>query len=88
MDCAGEEGRIQRRESGALVPTETRFRWKIAKVCEVMIPLEALELKPRDRLMVTVILVRGGEEVGRWPMDSPLVLNYAGPELELEQWLI
>jgi hypothetical protein len=53
-----------------------------------MIPLEALGLKPRDRLLLTVILVRGGEEVGRWPMDSPLVLNYAGPELELEQWLI
>lgn len=88
MDRAGEEGSLCRREGGVLVETGKRFRWKIAKVCEVMVPLEALGLSPHDRLMVTVTLRRGGEEMGRWPMDSPLVLNYAGPELELEQWLI
>jgi hypothetical protein len=88
MDSAGEDGPVLRREGGVLVPTDVRFRWKVAKVCEVMVPLDILGLNPRDRLLATVILRRGGEEVGRWPMDSPLVMNYAGPELELEHWLI
>jgi hypothetical protein len=54
----------------------------------VAISLEAIGVKPRDRLFATVTLSRGGQEVGRWPMDAPMVMAYAGPELELENWLI
>lgn len=68
--------------------TETRCRWKIIKVAEVSVPLEVLDLSPGDKLFAYFTLVRGEEELGRWPSDSPLLLHYAGPDLELETWLI
>jgi alpha-amylase/alpha-mannosidase (GH57 family) len=88
MDLAASEGPILHREGGKWAATGSLYCWKIARVCEVAISLEAIGLKPRDRLFATVTLSRGGQEVGRWPMDSPMVMAYAGPELELENWLI
>jgi hypothetical protein len=32
--------------------------------------------------------LRGEEEIGRWPVDAPMLLKYAGPDIELENWLI
>jgi hypothetical protein len=33
-------------------------------------------------------LVRDNEEIGRWPNDAPLMLKYAGADIELDNWLI
>lgn len=84
----GSEGPLLKREEGSWLPTAMICTWKVAKVCEVMIPLVALNLKSKDKMFASVTLSRDGQEVGRWPMDAPMVLAYAGPELELENWLI
>ncbi|KAF0216080.1 MAG: glycoside hydrolase family [Geobacteraceae bacterium] len=62
--------------------------WKIARVCEVSVPLEAIKPEPGGKLFAYITLTHGKEEVGRWPTDAPMLLKYAGPELELETWLI
>jgi hypothetical protein len=63
-------------------------RWKIAKVCEAQVPLAAINPEPGGKLFAYVTLLRGNYEIGRWPTDAPMMLKYAGPELELETWLI
>ncbi|MRR39592.1 hypothetical protein EG829_34070, partial [bacterium] len=65
-----------------------RCRWEIGRICELALPLAPLGLEPKGKLFASVTLVREGEEFGRWPADSPLVLTYAGPELDAENWLI
>lgn len=63
-------------------------RWGIGRICEISVPLAPLGLEPKGRLLAFVTLIRNGEEFGRWPADAPLVLAYAGPELDVENWLI
>lgn len=67
---------------------KARCFWAMDRVCEVAVPLAPLNLVPQGKLFVSVTLMRGGEEFGRWPADSPIVLTYAGPELDLDNWLI
>lgn len=88
MQLRGEEGLLQVRENSVWVPTRGHCRWKIGKTCEVSIPLEALRLAPKSKLFASVTLVRDNEEIGRWPSDAPLMLYYAGPEIEVDNWLI
>ena len=83
-----DEGFLQVRENNVWVPTSGHCRWKIAKTCEVSIPLEAIKPSPKSKLFASVSLVRDNEEIGRWPTDAPLMLYYAGPEIELDNWLI
>jgi hypothetical protein len=47
-----------------------------------------LNLAAGDKLFAYFTLTRAREELGRWPVDTPLLLNYAGPDLDLETWLI
>ncbi len=86
MRC--DEGLLQVKENGIWTPTHGYCNWKIAKTCEVSIPLDALKLVPNSKLFASVSLVRDNEEIGRWPTDAPLMLYYAGPEIELDNWLI
>ncbi len=86
MRC--DEGLLLVRERGAWTPTRNHCRWKIFKTCEVAIPLTALKLAPRSKLFASLSLVRDNEEIGRWPADAPLMLYYAGPDIELDNWLI
>jgi alpha-amylase/alpha-mannosidase (GH57 family) len=88
MQLGSDEGLLQVRENNIWVPTNGHCRWKIAKTCEVSIPLKALKLTPKNKLFASVTLVRDNEEIGRWPTDAPLMLYYAGPEIELDNWLI
>ena len=83
-----DEGLLQVRENNSWTPTACHCSWKIAKTCEISIPLDILNLTPRSKLFASVSLIRDCEEIGRWPADSPLMLYYAGPEIELENWLI
>jgi alpha-amylase/alpha-mannosidase (GH57 family) len=88
LQMRNDEGLLQVRENNAWVPTSGHCRWKIAKTCEVSIPLEAIKPAPKSKLFASVSLVRDNEEIGRWPTDAPLMLYYAGPEIELDNWLI
>jgi alpha-amylase/alpha-mannosidase (GH57 family) len=88
LQVSSDEGLLQVRENNVWVPTSGYCHWKIYKTCEVAIPLEALRLAPKSKLFASVTLVRDNEEIGRWPTDAPLMLYYAGPEIELDNWLI
>ncbi len=88
LQMRNDEGLLQVRENNVWVPTNGHCRWKIAKTCEVCIPLEAIKPAPKSKLFASVTLVRDNEEIGRWPTDAPLMLYYAGPEIELDNWLI
>jgi alpha-amylase/alpha-mannosidase (GH57 family) len=82
------EGLLQMRENNLWVPTRGHCQWKICKTCEISIPLDILKLTPGSKLFASVTLVRDNEEIGRWPSDAPLMLQYAGAEIELDNWLI
>jgi hypothetical protein len=88
MQKRTDEGMMQIRENNVWVPTSGHCSWKIARTCEISIPLESLKLSPKSRLFASITLVRDNEEIGRWPSDASLMLYYAGAEIELENWLI
>ncbi|MBC8017041.1 MAG: hypothetical protein H7X83_00785 [Verrucomicrobia bacterium] len=88
MQMRNDEGLLQVRENSVWVPTSGHCSWKIARTCEIRIPLDTLTLSPKSKLFASIILVRDNEEIGRWPTDAPLMLYYAGPEIELDNWLI
>ncbi len=88
MQRITDEGLLQVRENNVWVPTGGHCIWKIARTCEISIPLETLKLSPRSKIFTSITLVRDNEEIGRWPSDASLVLQYAGPEIELDNWLI
>ena len=88
MQMKNDEGLLQVKENGVWTPTSSYCRWKIAKTCEVGIPLSAIKLVEGSKLFVSVTLVRDSEEIGRWPSDVPLMMYYAGSEIELDNWLI
>lgn len=70
------------------MPTSSYCHWKIARICEISIPLSGILLEEGSKLFVSMTLVRDNEEIGRWPSDAPLMLYYAGAEIELDNWLI
>ena len=86
LNC--DEGLLLVRENNLWTPTFGHCRWKIVKTCEISVPLNVLNLTPKSKIFVSISLVRDNEEIGRWPSDAPLMLYYAGPEIELENWLI
>ncbi len=88
MGLEGEEGALEIKAEGNWEPLITTCRWKILRICEVSIPLEAVNPEPGGKIFSYLTLSRAGEEVGRWPIDAPMLLKYAGPEIELENWLI
>ena len=82
------EGLLLVRENGVWMPTSSYCHWRIVKTCEVSIPLSGIHVSPGSKLFVSVTLMRDGVEVGRWPSDAPLMLQYAGADIELDNWLI
>jgi len=88
LQMKNNEGLLQIKENGLWMPTSFYCRWKIAKICEISIPLSSIQLAGGSKLFVSIALVRGNEEIGRWPSDAPLMLHYAGAEIELDNWLI
>jgi alpha-amylase/alpha-mannosidase (GH57 family) len=88
MGLEAEEGRLWVKGERDWHETEGVCNWKIVKVAEARVPLDILNLVPGDKLFAYFTLMRGEEEMGRWPADSPLMLSYAGADLELETWLI
>ncbi len=88
IQAQSDEGPLQVRENGVWTPNGNVCNWKIGKTCEVKMPLSGLGLERGGKLFASVTLVRGTEEIGRWPTDAPLMLFYAGAEIELDNWLI
>ncbi len=88
LQMKNDEGLLQIKEKGVWMPTGSCCHWKIAKICEISIPLNGIKLTGGSKLFVSLTLVRDNEEVGRWPSDAPLMLNYAGADIELDNWLI
>jgi alpha-amylase/alpha-mannosidase (GH57 family) len=88
LQMKNDEGLLQVKENGVWMPTISCCRWKIARICEISIPLHSLKLVSGSKLFVSMSLVRDNEEVGRWPSDAPLMLYYAGADIELDNWLI
>jgi alpha-amylase/alpha-mannosidase (GH57 family) len=88
MHRQADEGLLQVRENNIWVPTGGHCVWKISRTCEISIPLDILNLNPKNKLFASITLVRANEEIGRWPTDAALMLYYAGAEIELDNWLI
>ncbi|MCM2358552.1 MAG: glycoside hydrolase family 57 protein [Geobacteraceae bacterium] len=88
MALDGEEGPLEAKTGGDWHPLEISCRWKIRRICELRIPLEAVAPEPGSKIFGYLTLTRAADEIGRWPTDAPLLLSYAGPDIELENWLI
>jgi alpha-amylase/alpha-mannosidase (GH57 family) len=88
LQMKNEEGLLQVKANGVWMPTRNYCRWKINRTCEISIPLSGIRLTNGSKLFVSVSLVRDNEEIGRWPSDAPLMLYYAGTDIELDNWLI
>jgi alpha-amylase/alpha-mannosidase (GH57 family) len=79
---------MQLRSATGFTVGKQRFHSQVRRICEVAVPLSALKPSPGEPLQLFLVLHRGGEEVGRWPADSPMELKYLGDNLELDNWLI
>lgn len=88
LQTRNDEGLLLAKQNGVWMPTGSQCRWKIAKTCEISIPLNSIKLTAGSKLFVTVTLMRENEEAGRWPSDASLMLYYAGADIELDNWLI
>ena len=88
MSLGTTEGPLLVKSEGVWRDSGVLCGWGIARIAEVRVPLQALGLAAGDKLFTYITLMRGDEEIGRWPTDAPLLLNYAGPDLELDTWLI
>ncbi len=83
-----EEGHLLMKENGTWKETASICRWKIARICEVMIPFGRLNPEEGSKIFVHFTLTRNNEEIGHWPTDAPMLLTYLGADVELENWLI
>ncbi len=88
MQTTFTEGLLLVREAGSWVPTNACCNWAIDRTCEIAVPLQLLKLLPGSKIFVNITLTRNNEEIGRWPCDNPLMLNYEGADLETNDWLI
>jgi hypothetical protein len=85
---AVSEGPLLLKVSNIWKETEIICRWKIARICEIMVPVAVLNPEKGSKIFVYFTLIRDDDEIGRWPTDAPMLLRYLGPDLELENWLI
>jgi alpha-amylase/alpha-mannosidase (GH57 family) len=88
MDPSGEEGPLEAKHEGLWQPLLLHCNWKMHRICELRIPLEAVNPEPGVNIFGYLTLTRDGAEISRWPADAPMLLKYAGPDIELENWLI
>ena len=88
MDVDSSEGQLLVKKDAVWIETGELCQWGIDRICEIRIPLTALEAKQKSTIFAYLTLTREQEEIGRWPTHSPLSLRYVGPELELENWLV
>lgn len=88
MDLKSEEGALERKLAGVWQALGVSCTWKIRRICEVRIPLSAVNPETGDKIFCYLTLTSNNDETGRWPTDAPMPLKYAGPAIEVENWLI
>jgi alpha-amylase/alpha-mannosidase (GH57 family) len=88
MQPGASEGELQVKRASGWHASGTVTQYSIGRIAEARIPLSALGLTAGDKLFTYFTYTRSREELGRWPVDTPLLLNYAGPDLDMETWLI
>ncbi|UFS72742.1 glycoside hydrolase [Geomonas sp. RF6] len=88
MEVGAHEGELLVKGENGWSGCGSRCRYRIARIAEAAVSVQALALSPGDKLFGYLTLTREREELGRWPVDTPLPLKYAGPELETETWVI
>jgi alpha-amylase/alpha-mannosidase (GH57 family) len=88
ITVTAEKAELLARKQAGWKGTGIFCRWGIARVCETGIPLGILKPPKHSTIYVYLTLTRGQDEIGRWPTHMPLALNYVGPELELDSWLV
>jgi hypothetical protein len=89
MDLKSNKGPVEQKHDGSSwQELDKACDWKIRRVCEVRIPLDAVTPEAGVKIFCYITLTRNNEEIGRWPTDAPMLLKYAGPQIELENWLI
>ena len=88
MDLTSRGGPLELKSEGVWQALDNACRWEILRICEVSVPLEAVHLEPGGKIFSYLTLTRNEEEIGRWPTDAPMLLKYAGPQIEVENWLI
>jgi alpha-amylase/alpha-mannosidase (GH57 family) len=88
MDLNKEAGPLETKDGAGWQALDVDCSWKIIRICEIRIPLEAIKTEQGSKIFCYITLSRADEEIGRWPTGAPMLLKYAGPEIELENWLI
>jgi alpha-amylase/alpha-mannosidase (GH57 family) len=83
-----EEAVLEKRVGAEWRRLAEECRWKIRRICEIALPLTALNPAPGSTIFCSITLNRDGAEIGRWPADSLMPCRYAGEEIESENWLI
>jgi alpha-amylase/alpha-mannosidase (GH57 family) len=88
MHLGATDGELQVKGPAGWRPSGTVAQYSIGRIAEARIPLSALNLSAGDKIFTYFTFNRSRDELGRWPADTPLLLNYAGPDLDMETWLI
>lgn len=84
MELGATEVELQVKGASGWHASGAVCQYSIGRIAEARVPLSALTLSAGDKVFTYFTFTRGTEELGRWPADTPLLLNYAGPEIELE----
>ncbi|MCL2760430.1 MAG: glycoside hydrolase family 57 protein [Desulfuromonadales bacterium] len=79
---------LRKQENGIWQNLDTLCNYKIKKICEVQVPLYPFKLQAESSIFAYITFTRRNEELGRWPVDAPMKLVYAGEEVEMDSWLI
>lgn len=88
VDLQRSDALLENRVSGSWQATKYNCHWQLRRILEMRFPLSAFSLKPGGEIFVYLTLHRNNEEIGRWPGDAPMKLNYLGEDLDLDNWLI
>ncbi|HEY5513100.1 MAG TPA: glycoside hydrolase, partial [Geomonas sp.] len=88
MRLGAGEGELLVKGASGWLASGTVSQYGIVRIAEARVPLATLGVSAGDKLFAYFTLTRSSEELGRWPVDTPLLLNYAGPDLDMENWLI
>ncbi|HJV36517.1 glycoside hydrolase family 57 protein [Geomonas sp.] len=88
MKLPGGEAELLVKEAGGWRPSGLSGQYRISRIAKARLALKALKIAPGDQLLCQLTLSRDGQEVGRWPVDTPLVLSYAGDKLAALDWEI
>ena len=86
MRLGASEAELKMQGESGWRASGTFAQYSIGRIAEARIPLTLLGLSAGDKLFAYFTFTRSREELGRWPVDTPLLLNYLGPDLGMDSW--